>query len=137
MAASQALCAKIERQAMQVRFDCLMDFQLYVMPVKSRFLAPRIVIIMASLLRLLLLPSYLHSPIVPRFIRPKDDQPSPAKAFAKGHILKNILKTSEPIKHEAITSFSSLRQEVFEEIRQSDQIKVSAVTLDFYPSSHN
>jgi len=57
------------------------------------------------------------------FIRPKEDQPSPTKALERGFNLKNILKSSEPIKHESITTFSLLRQEVYEEIRQSEQIK--------------
>ena len=59
------------------------------------------------------------------FIRPKEDQPAPTKAYAKGQTLKNILKASEPIKHEAITTFAQLRQEVFEEFRQFEQVKVT------------
>jgi len=56
------------------------------------------------------------------FIRPKADQPSPTKAFPK-HSLKGILKTREPIKHESIATFNQLREEVFEEFRQADQVK--------------
>ena len=80
--------------------------------------------------------------VIPSFIRPKEDQPSPTKALERGLNLKNILKSSEPIKHESITTFSLLRQEVYEEIRQSEQIKVSYpfyqvfISLQLQPIKH-
>lgn len=66
------------------------------------------------------------------FVRPTSSQPTPYKALIADVDIKGILGKSQPILHKAITTFSSLRQDVLSELQNID--KVQGVKWKRYPS---
>ncbi|XP_028651579.1 twinkle protein, mitochondrial [Erpetoichthys calabaricus] len=55
-------------------------------------------------------------------IRPGDSQPCPSVALSKGIVLGKILKASIPAAHKSIVSFRQLREDVFGELTNKDQV---------------
>ncbi|NP_001084540.1 uncharacterized protein LOC414487 [Xenopus laevis] len=55
-------------------------------------------------------------------IRPGDKQPSPLHAFNDGLNIGKILKASLPASHKSIISFRQLREEVFGQLENADQV---------------
>ncbi|KAG8435357.1 hypothetical protein GDO86_013352 [Hymenochirus boettgeri] len=55
-------------------------------------------------------------------IRPGDKQPTPLQAFNEGMNLNKILKASLPASHKSIISFRQIREEVFGQLENADQI---------------
>lgn len=66
------------------------------------------------------------------FVRPTNTQPNPYKALVNGVDIKGILSKSQPILHKAITTFSSLRQDVLSDLQNID--KVQGVKWKRYPT---
>jgi len=64
-------------------------------------------------------------------MRPSVDEPGPFTALNQGLKLSNLLKKSRPVNHEAIVSFSHLRQEILSQLLYSDQ--VAGVRWKRYP----
>ncbi|ELU13663.1 hypothetical protein CAPTEDRAFT_220406 [Capitella teleta] len=64
-------------------------------------------------------------------VKPAENQPSPLTALKEGYNISSILKAARPIKHQSITSFRSLRQEVFSTLSESDV--VAGVKWKRYP----
>lgn len=54
------------------------------------------------------------------FIRPIDTQPLPHLCNVKD--IKNILSTAQPIWHKSITSFSTLRNDIFSDLQNIDKV---------------
>ena len=67
-----------------------------------------------------------------KFVRPMSTQPTPYKALVNNIDIKGILNKSQPILHKAITSFSSLRQDVLSDLQNID--KVQGVKWKRYPT---
>ncbi|KAM4704349.1 twinkle mtDNA helicase [Rhinophrynus dorsalis] len=55
-------------------------------------------------------------------IRPGDKQPSPLQAFNEGLNLNKLLKASLPASHKSIISFRQLREEVFGQLENIEQV---------------
>ena len=55
-------------------------------------------------------------------VRPGDYQPSPAEALAQGRNLTRIVKSSIPAAHKSIVSFKQLRDDVFGELANTEQV---------------
>lgn len=66
------------------------------------------------------------------FVRPTDSHPTPFKALSAGLDLKTIYNKAQPILHKAITTFSSLRQDVLSDLQNVD--KVQGVKWQRYPA---
>lgn len=66
------------------------------------------------------------------FVRPTSAQPTPYKALINDIDIKGILNKSQPILHKAITTFSSLRQDVLSDLQNID--KVQGVKWKRYPT---
>lgn len=66
------------------------------------------------------------------FVRPTSTQPTPYKALVNNVDIKGILNKSLPILHKAITTFSSLRQDVLSDLQNID--KVQGVKWKRYPT---
>lgn len=66
------------------------------------------------------------------FVRPTDSHPTPYKALAQGHDLKAIFNKAQPILHKAITTFTSLRQDVLSDLQNID--KVQGVKWQRFPA---
>lgn len=66
------------------------------------------------------------------FVRPTSTQPTPYKALANSIDIKGVLSKSLPILHKAITTFSSLRQDVLSDLQNID--KVQGVKWKRYPT---
>ncbi|EDS45911.1 pom1 [Culex quinquefasciatus] len=66
------------------------------------------------------------------FVRPTDAHPTPAKALGLGLDLKLIYGKAQPILHQSITTFHSLRQDVLSELQNID--KVQGVKWRRYPT---
>ncbi|XP_077311444.1 twinkle mtDNA helicase isoform X1 [Lithobates pipiens] len=64
-------------------------------------------------------------------IRPGDQQPSPLQALNLGLNLNRILKSSLPASHKSIISFHQLREEVFGQLENAEQ--VAGVKWDRFP----
>lgn len=62
------------------------------------------------------------------FVRPTDNHLTPYKALLRNFDLKNIFSKAEPILHKAITTFSSLRQDVLSDLQNSDKVNMSVST---------
>lgn len=67
-----------------------------------------------------------------KFVRPMTSQPTPYKALINQVEIKGILNKSQPILHKAITTFSSLRQDVLSDLQNID--KVQGVKWKRYPT---
>lgn len=67
-----------------------------------------------------------------QFVRPTSSQPTPYKALLAGIELKNIYGKALPILHKAITTFSSLRQDVLSDLQNID--KVQGVKWQRFPA---
>lgn len=67
-----------------------------------------------------------------KFVRPTSTHPTPYKALVNGIDIKGILNKSLPILHKAITTFSSLRQDVLSDLQNID--KVQGVKWKRYPT---
>lgn len=67
-----------------------------------------------------------------KFVRPTTSQPTPYRALTSQTDIKAILNKSQPILHKAITTFSSLRQDVLSDLQNID--KVQGVKWKRYPS---
>lgn len=67
-----------------------------------------------------------------KFVRPTSAQPTPYKALVASVDIKGILSKSQPILHKAITTFSSLRQDVLSDLQNVD--KVQGVKWKRYPT---
>lgn len=67
-----------------------------------------------------------------KFVRPTSTHPTPYKALVNGIDIKGILSKSLPILHKAITTFSSLRQDVLSDLQNID--KVQGVKWKRYPT---
>lgn len=65
------------------------------------------------------------------FVRPTQSHPTPYRAILQNIEIKSILSKSEPILHKAITTFSSLRQDVLSDLQNID--KVQGVKWKRYP----
>ncbi|XP_055594710.1 mitochondrial DNA helicase [Uranotaenia lowii] len=66
------------------------------------------------------------------FVRPTDAHPTPAKAISQGQDLKTIFSKAQPILHQSITTFHSLRQDVLSDLQNID--KVQGVKWKRYPT---
>ncbi|KAJ4439096.1 hypothetical protein ANN_15053 [Periplaneta americana] len=66
------------------------------------------------------------------FVRPTEKQPSPALALLQNQDLKAIITGAQPIWHQAITTFSTLRQDVLSDLQNND--KVQGVKWKRYPA---
>lgn len=66
------------------------------------------------------------------FVRPTSSQPTPYKALINSIDIKGIFSKSQPILHKAITTFSSLRQDVLSDLQNID--KVQGVKWKRYPT---
>uniref|UniRef100_A0A182NW93 DNA 5'-3' helicase n=1 Tax=Anopheles dirus TaxID=7168 RepID=A0A182NW93_9DIPT len=67
------------------------------------------------------------------FVRPTDQHPTPYKALQEGAIEpKTILAKAQPILHQSITTFRSLRQDVLSDLQNID--KVQGVKWKRYPT---
>lgn len=66
------------------------------------------------------------------FVRPTSTHPTPYKALVNAIDIKGILSKSLPILHKAITTFSSLRQDVLSDLQNID--KVQGVKWKRYPT---
>lgn len=55
-------------------------------------------------------------------VRPGEYQPSPLEALAKGKNLGHIIKSSIPAAHKSIVSFKQLRDDVYGELMNTDQV---------------
>ncbi|XP_065084108.1 mitochondrial DNA helicase [Ochlerotatus camptorhynchus] len=66
------------------------------------------------------------------FVRPTDAHPTPAKALSLGLDLKGIFSKAQPILHQSITTFHSLRQDVLSDLQNID--KVQGVKWKRYPT---
>ena len=62
------------------------------------------------------------------FVRPIEKQPSPSVALLEKHDLKSIITSAKPIWHQAITTFTSIRQDVLSDLQNND--KVSQENVD-------
>lgn len=67
-----------------------------------------------------------------KFVRPTSSHPTPYKALMNDIDIKGILNKSQPILHKAITTFSSLRQDVLSDLQNID--KVQGVKWKRYPT---
>ncbi|XP_070509499.1 mitochondrial DNA helicase [Chironomus tepperi] len=67
-----------------------------------------------------------------KFVRPTLSQPTPYKALESNVDIKGIYSKSLPILHKAITTFSSLRQDVLSDLQNID--KVQGVKWKRYPT---
>jgi twinkle protein len=56
------------------------------------------------------------------FVRPIEKHPSPLVAFLKNQDLKAIITGAQPIWHQAITTFSSLRQDVLSDLQNNEKV---------------
>lgn len=65
------------------------------------------------------------------FVRPTTAHPTPYKALVNNQDIKGIFNASQPILHKAITTFSSLRQDVLSDLQNID--KVQGVKWKRYP----
>lgn len=66
------------------------------------------------------------------FVRPTDTHPTPYKALVQGLDLKSIFNKAQPILHKAITTFTSLRQDVLSDLQNID--KVQGVKWQRFPA---
>ncbi|XP_040164533.1 twinkle protein, mitochondrial [Anopheles arabiensis] len=67
------------------------------------------------------------------FVRPTDQHPTPYRALLEGTLeLKAILSKAQPILHQSITTFRSLRQDVLSDLQNID--KVQGVKWKRYPT---
>ncbi|CRK91438.1 CLUMA_CG005110, isoform A, partial [Clunio marinus] len=66
------------------------------------------------------------------FVRPTNAHPTPYKALISNIDIKGILNKSQPILHKAITTFSSLKQDVLSDLQNID--KVQGVKWKRYPT---
>ncbi|XP_014203610.1 twinkle protein, mitochondrial [Copidosoma floridanum] len=66
------------------------------------------------------------------FVRPIDQQPRPKIAANLGYDLKEIIQNAQPIWHQSITTFQSLRQDVLSDLQNID--KVQGVKWTRYPA---
>ncbi|KFB51804.1 pom1 [Anopheles sinensis] len=67
------------------------------------------------------------------FVRPTDQHPTPYKALLEGNIEpRTILTKAQPILHQSITTFRSLRQDVLSDLQNID--KVQGVKWKRYPT---
>ncbi|XP_046996936.1 mitochondrial DNA helicase [Schistocerca americana] len=57
------------------------------------------------------------------FVRPTEKQISAAVASNLGQDLKGIVNTAQPVWHQAITTFSSLREDVLSELQNIDKVQ--------------
>ncbi|CAH1792951.1 unnamed protein product [Owenia fusiformis] len=64
-------------------------------------------------------------------IRPTEDNPSPLESMRVGLPLPTIYRNSKPLMHKSITSFSYLRQEVFNEMLHAEE--ASGIKWNRYP----
>ncbi|KAK0137716.1 Twinkle protein, mitochondrial [Merluccius polli] len=55
-------------------------------------------------------------------VRPGDDQPRPAEALARGKNLARVVKGSIPAAHKSIVSFRQLRDDVYGELANTEQV---------------
>jgi twinkle protein len=56
------------------------------------------------------------------FVRPIEKHPSPVVALFENRDLKSIITGAQPIWHQAITTFSSLRQDVLSDLQNNDKV---------------
>ncbi len=54
--------------------------------------------------------------------RPGEQHPAALQAFKQGLDLSQILKEARPVRHKSITSFSSLRQDVYTHLAEADVV---------------
>ncbi|GFG33037.1 hypothetical protein Cfor_10752 [Coptotermes formosanus] len=66
------------------------------------------------------------------FVRPIEKHPSPLVASLKNQDLKAVITSAQPIWHQAITTFSSLRQDVLSDLQNNE--KVQGVKWKRYPA---
>lgn len=66
------------------------------------------------------------------FIRPTDDSPTPYTAIQRAIPTKLILSGAQPILHQAVTTFRSLRQDVLSDLQNID--KVQGIKWTRYPT---
>lgn len=64
--------------------------------------------------------------------RPTEDKPSPLEAVHQGLDLKTVAYSAKPIWHKAITTFSSLKEDVLSELYNID--KVQGIKWKRYPT---
>ena len=57
-------------------------------------------------------------------VRPSSEYGSPLQALQAGVSLPRALEAAAPLYHNAITTFSALRQHVFEEISNATQVRM-------------
>ncbi|PSN54557.1 hypothetical protein C0J52_07112 [Blattella germanica] len=57
------------------------------------------------------------------FVRPVEKQPSPHVALLEKQDLKSIVTAAQPIWHQAITTFSSIRQDVLSDLQNIDKVQ--------------
>lgn len=55
-------------------------------------------------------------------VRPGEDRPCPLEALARGKNLSHIIKTSIPAAHKSIVSFKQLREDVYGELLNTEQV---------------
>ncbi|XP_033095571.1 twinkle protein, mitochondrial-like isoform X2 [Anneissia japonica] len=55
-------------------------------------------------------------------IRPLDELPAPLQALNMNIDLRSILKKAQPVAHRSIVSFQNIREEVFRELTDTDQV---------------
>ncbi|XP_018548962.1 twinkle protein, mitochondrial [Lates calcarifer] len=55
-------------------------------------------------------------------VRPGEDRPCPLEALARGKNLSRIIKTSIPAAHKSIVSFKQLREDVYGELLNTEQV---------------
>ena len=65
----------------------------------------------------------VYLPVCPG--RPSSEHGSPLQALQAGVSLTRALEAAAPLYHNAITTFSSLRQHVFEEISNASQVQIT------------
>ena len=66
------------------------------------------------------------------YFRPDETHPSPLVALNHGLKLKSILRDAQPVQHKSITSFRHLRDDVFNELVQAEQVSGVKVYLTFF-----
>ncbi|KAI4482780.1 hypothetical protein M0804_008633 [Polistes exclamans] len=66
------------------------------------------------------------------FVRSTDLQPRPKTAVDLGYDIKNIIQNAQPIWHQSITTFRSLRHDVLSDLQNID--KVQGVKWNRYPA---
>lgn len=65
------------------------------------------------------------------FVRPTEKQSSPSEALKCGQDLKSIISAAQPIWHQSITTFSSLREDVLSDLQNNDKVTSSYFWLIF------